>query len=40
MPAQAEIPDHGRFVSKPYREKDLLNEVHDLMSKPERETLR
>jgi FixJ family two-component response regulator len=30
-PAQAEIPDRGRFVSKPYREKDLLDEVRDLM---------
>ena len=30
-PTQAEIPDHGRFVGKPYREKDLLDEVRDLM---------
>ena len=30
-PNQAEIPDHGRFVGKPYREKDLLDEVRDLM---------
>jgi CheY-like chemotaxis protein len=33
-PAQAEIPDDGRFVAKPYRAKDLLGELDDLMSKP------
>jgi two-component system, response regulator PdtaR len=33
-PAQAEIPDDGRFVGKPYQAKDLLGEVDDLMSKP------
>jgi two-component system, response regulator PdtaR len=33
-PAQAEIPDHGRFVGKPYREKDLLGEVNDMMRNP------
>jgi CheY-like chemotaxis protein len=32
-PAQAEIPDDGRFLAKPYREKDLLAEVDDLMRK-------
>jgi two-component system, response regulator PdtaR len=32
-PAEAEIPDHGHFIGKPYREKDLLGEVNDMMSK-------
>jgi hypothetical protein len=32
-PRDAEIPDHGRFVGKPYNAADLLNEVDDLMSK-------
>jgi CheY-like chemotaxis protein len=33
-PAQAEIPDDGRFVAKPYQANDLLTEVDDLLSKP------
>jgi hypothetical protein len=33
-PAQAEIPDDGRFVGKPYRANELLGEVNDLMRKP------
>jgi CheY-like chemotaxis protein len=32
-PTEAEIPDHGHFIGKPYREKDLLGEVNDMMSK-------
>jgi two-component system, response regulator PdtaR len=28
-PAQAEIPDDGRFVAKPYRANELLGEVND-----------
>jgi CheY-like chemotaxis protein len=32
-PAQAEIPDDGCFVGKPYRANDLLEEVNDLMRK-------
>jgi hypothetical protein len=31
-PAQAEIPDDGRFVAKPYRENELL-EVNDMLCK-------
>jgi two-component system, response regulator PdtaR len=30
-PAQAEIPDDGRFVAKPYQANELLGEVNDLM---------
>ena len=33
-PTRAEIPDDGRFVSKPYRADELLGEVNDLMAKP------
>jgi hypothetical protein len=32
-PTKAEIPDDGRFVGKPYRAKDLLGEVDELMRK-------
>jgi FixJ family two-component response regulator len=32
-PAQAEIPDHGHFIGKPYREEDLLGEVNNMISK-------
>lgn len=32
-PSQAEIPDDGRFLSKPYRAAQLFNEVDDLMRK-------
>jgi two-component system, response regulator PdtaR len=32
-PTRAEIPDHGRFVAKPYRASELLGQVNDLMSK-------
>ncbi len=32
-PAEAEIPDDGRFVGKPYRANELLGEVNDLMRK-------
>jgi two-component system, response regulator PdtaR len=30
-PAEAEIPDHGRFMGKPYRANELLVEVNDMM---------
>ena len=33
-PAQAEIPDHGHFIGKPYGTNELLAEVYDMMSKP------
>jgi CheY-like chemotaxis protein len=32
-PAQAEIPDHGHFIGKPYRANELLDEVNDMMGK-------
>jgi CheY-like chemotaxis protein len=32
-PTSAEIPDDGRFVAKPYRAKELLAEVNDLVQK-------
>ncbi len=30
-PASVDIPDDGRFVSKPYRDKELLAQVKDVM---------
>jgi two-component system, response regulator PdtaR len=32
-PTEAEIPDHGHFIGKPYRANELLGEVNDMMSK-------
>jgi two-component system, response regulator PdtaR len=32
-PSSAEIPDDGRFVSKPYSEAELFQEIDDLMRK-------
>lgn len=32
-PTRAEIPDDGRFVSKPYSREDLLGQVNDLLRK-------
>jgi two-component system, response regulator PdtaR len=32
-PSRAEIPDDGRFVSKPYSEAELFQKVDDLMRK-------
>jgi hypothetical protein len=32
-PAEAEIPDHGHFIGKPYRANELLDEVNDMMGK-------
>jgi two-component system, response regulator PdtaR len=37
-PTEAEIPDHGHFLGKPYREKDLLGEMNDMMGKPDHRT--
>jgi two-component system, response regulator PdtaR len=31
--AEAEIPDHGRFVAKPYRAAELLDQVDDMIHK-------
>jgi DNA-binding NtrC family response regulator len=33
-PADAEIPDHGHFIGKPYQANELLGEVNDMMGKP------
>ena len=30
-PTEAEIPDHGRFIAKPYRANELLGEVNDML---------
>jgi CheY-like chemotaxis protein len=32
-PTRAEIPDHGRFVAKPYSGEELLGQINDLMRK-------
>ena len=32
-PPEAEIPDHGHFISKPYRANELLGEVNDMVRK-------
>jgi CheY-like chemotaxis protein len=32
-PAEAEIPDHGHFIGKPYRANELLGEVNDMLRK-------
>jgi CheY-like chemotaxis protein len=33
-PTEAEIPDHGHFIAKPYRANELLGEVNEMMGKP------
>jgi two-component system, response regulator PdtaR len=30
-PTEEEIPDHGRFVAKPYRARELLGQVEDMI---------
>jgi CheY-like chemotaxis protein len=30
-PTEAEIPDHGHFIGKPYQANELLGEVNDMM---------
>jgi CheY-like chemotaxis protein len=32
--ADADLPDHGRFVAKPYHESELLHKVDGLIAKP------
>ena len=32
-PTSTEIPDHGRFIAKPYRAKELLAHINDLLRK-------
>lgn len=34
--ADSDIPDHGRFVAKPYAETDLLHHVDGLIAEPPR----
>ena len=33
QPTRAEIADHGRFIRKPYRAKDLLGQIEELIKK-------
>jgi two-component system, response regulator PdtaR len=33
QPTKAEIADHGRFIRKPYRAKELLGEIDELLKK-------
>jgi len=35
QPARAEIADDGRFIRKPYRAKDLLDQIDGLIEKDE-----
>jgi two-component system, response regulator PdtaR len=37
-PTEAEIPDHGRFVAKPYRAAELLGQVDDMIHKAREQT--
>jgi len=32
-PTEEEMPDHGRFVAKPYRAEELLGQVDDMIHK-------
>jgi CheY-like chemotaxis protein len=32
-PSNAEIPDHGRFIAKPYRARELLGQVNEMLPK-------
>jgi hypothetical protein len=32
-PTEKEMPDHGRFVAKPYRAEELLGQVDDMIHK-------
>jgi CheY-like chemotaxis protein len=32
--ADADLPDHGRFVAKPYHESELLHQVDGLIAQP------
>jgi len=37
QPARAEIADNGRFIRKPYRAKDLLDQIDGLIEKDEKQ---
>ena len=39
QPTRAEIADDGRFIRKPYRAKDLLNQIDELIEKEEKPAL-
>jgi two-component system, response regulator PdtaR len=39
QPARAEIADHGRFIRKPYRAKDLLGQIDELIENKEKTDL-
>jgi two-component system, response regulator PdtaR len=39
QPARAEIADHGRFIRKPYRAKDLLGQIDELIKNEEKTEL-
>ena len=38
QPTRAEIADDGRFIRKPYRAKDLLGQIDNLMEKDDKKT--
>jgi CheY-like chemotaxis protein len=38
QPARAEIADDGRFIRKPYKAKDLLGRIDELIKKDEKDT--
>jgi CheY-like chemotaxis protein len=38
QPTRAEIADDGRFIRKPYRAKDLLSQIDELIEKGEKKT--
>ncbi len=39
QPTRAEIADDGRFIRKPYRAKDLLGQIDELIEKEEKTAL-
>jgi two-component system, response regulator PdtaR len=39
QPTKAEIADHGRFIRKPYRAKELLGEIDELFKKGDSHSL-
>jgi CheY-like chemotaxis protein len=38
QPKRMEIADHGRFIRKPYRAKELLDQIDDIIEKDERKS--
>ena len=39
QPTRAQIADDGRFIRKPYRAKDLLNQIDEIIEKEEKPAL-